>query len=842
MSDKHVLIVGGHYDFTRAVLDALPNTHAELSYSHSDALYSLDHHPYDAVILDARMVDRRSGEVTLHTIAHTDQCPPIIACYPAPPLPPSDHLPLVLYLPELTADGLRHALDQIASHRAQDNATLPRRPDHLQTLFALGKSLTEVLDLTEVLNRVVEAARYLTNADESMILLPDEDGGEELYLRARTGMDGETARNFRVKTVDNYAGIVYQSGQAVMVGARGPQRLKTQYFVNALLYVPILVRGRAIGVLGVNNRLREDPFTQAHQELLINLATYAAIAIENARIHQDSVRRAEELTALVQASQIVNASITLDQHLPTVTEQLLRVLNVNTVYIGYWSGGELSIMARREQAVWLHTPYPQVALHGQADLIAALKRNRPVWQTAANTPALQDLGVWAAWFKPIYLQGQVCCVLHAFYSRNAEQPPTDAQAQAAHTLALEVFGALRHPHSHATIIALAEKINATLGSAWIEISQPQTMQQLDVRARVGDAAWPTFPRPSVTYDELTHAHHKLDAQGYLSLTRETPHAANGLLDLLHCHTLLAVPFMQRGQIQGVVLFGDTERAHAFDKRELEIARGLVAQSITALENAQLFHELQLRLQELKETQNRLVQTARLSAMGELAAAVAHQINNPLATIVTDAELVLSDLPKDSRMRNSLEAIQRAGKRAGGVVRRLLAVARANGEADATTYPIDVIDSIRGTISLVKSHLDRSQVRLNANLTDESLPPVFAAPGQLDDIWLNLILNAHDALVNAGTAQPAVTIDVVYNQVNQLQVTIRDNGPGVPEHLRDNIFKPFFTTKPPGEGTGLGLHICRQVTEQVGGTIELASHGRGATFIVNLPAYPNIRRM
>ena len=123
------------------------------------------------------------------------------------------------------------------------------RDEEMQTLFALGRSLTEVLDLSEVLNRIVEAGRHLTNAEEGMILLPDGQSGQ-LYLRAKVGIDLEIADNFRVKTHDTIAGAVFETGKPILMGESGPQKVKTQYFVNSLLYVPIIHKGTDAGRAG----------------------------------------------------------------------------------------------------------------------------------------------------------------------------------------------------------------------------------------------------------------------------------------------------------------------------------------------------------------------------------------------------------------------------------------------------------------------------------------------------------------------------------------------------------------------------------------------------------------
>ncbi|MBZ0275708.1 MAG: HAMP domain-containing histidine kinase, partial [Anaerolineae bacterium] len=111
--------------------------------------------------------------------------------------------------------------------------------------------------------------------------------------------------------------------------------------------------------------------------------------------------------------------------------------------------------------------------------------------------------------------------------------------------------------------------------------------------------------------------------------------------------------------------------------------------------------------------------------------------------------------------------------------------------------------------------------------------VWAVPGQLDDIWLNLLLNAHDALM--GQAGGKIGIEVSPQVTNAIEVVVWDNGPGIPEAILGEIFKPFFTTKPVGQGTGLGLHICREVVERIGGTITVESVvGKGTRFLVRLP--------
>src|SRR5262249_54920049 len=142
--------------------------------------------------------------------------------------------------------------------------------------------------------------------------------------------------NFRVKTEDTLAGRVYATGQPVLIGAQGPQKVKTEYLVNSLLYVPIIYEIQCIGVLGVNNRNSEELFLPRHQDLLQNLASFAAIAMENARVHEETIERTRELQTLVEASQILNSSLLLENILPNICEELMRIVHVNLAEIYEW--------------------------------------------------------------------------------------------------------------------------------------------------------------------------------------------------------------------------------------------------------------------------------------------------------------------------------------------------------------------------------------------------------------------------------------------------------------------------------------------------------------------------
>ncbi|HEX2908277.1 MAG TPA: GAF domain-containing protein [Phototrophicaceae bacterium] len=249
---QQILLVTGDYDIVQQVRQALQadNFAIQTAYSHMDGLYSLENGEFNLVLVEANLVDRRSGEITVMALAQVNANLPVIVLAPNGKFPNKVNLPDNVSVSALNENAIRRNVASVL-RIAVAGETADRGSfgfsEEAQALFTLSKSLTEVLDLTEVLNRVVEAARRLTQAEEGMILLPDDEAGQ-LYLRAKVGIDVEVARNFRVRTEDTLAGHVFRNGSPVLIGAQGPQKVKTEYLVNALLYVPILYKGDCIGV------------------------------------------------------------------------------------------------------------------------------------------------------------------------------------------------------------------------------------------------------------------------------------------------------------------------------------------------------------------------------------------------------------------------------------------------------------------------------------------------------------------------------------------------------------------------------------------------------------------
>jgi signal transduction histidine kinase/FixJ family two-component response regulator len=199
----------------------------------------------------------------------------------------------------LTEVRLRRERDELAARLMQANRQLEQRLKELNTLYGIGRSVSALLDLEKLLSRAVEAAVYITGAEEGSLLLVDP-ATDELYMRAARGFDEKYARGFRLKVDDSMAGEVLRTGQPLVIERMADSyKIKTAYLVKSLMYVPLKVEDRVIGILGVDNRVSERTFSNYDLFMLSALADYMAIAIENARLFNEVENQKSKLEAIL---------------------------------------------------------------------------------------------------------------------------------------------------------------------------------------------------------------------------------------------------------------------------------------------------------------------------------------------------------------------------------------------------------------------------------------------------------------------------------------------------------------------------------------------------------------
>jgi two-component system NtrC family sensor kinase len=240
-------------------------------------------------------------------------------------------------------------------------------------------------------------------------------------------------------------------------------------------------------------------------------------------------------------------------------------------------------------------------------------------------------------------------------------------------------------------------------------------------------------------------------------------------------------------------------------------------------------ELEQTTRELRAAQASLVRSEKLASVGRLSAGIAHEIGNPLTSILGLVELLRGGGLEPDEQAEFLKRIQGETERIHRIIRDLLDFARANPETAADHGETDLKDVVDRAVTLVAPQKDLRRITIERRIP-EDLPKVRGTEDRWTQVLLNLLLNAADAIEGEGTISIALEHD---EEDRSVLLSVADTGPGIAKEVRDRLFEPFVTTKPPGSGTGLGLAVCLTLVEDLGGTLEAGdAPGGGARFVAH----------
>lgn len=258
---------------------------------------------------------------------------------------------------------------------------------------------------------------------------------------------------------------------------------------------------------------------------------------------------------------------------------------------------------------------------------------------------------------------------------------------------------------------------------------------------------------------------------------------------------------------------------------------IIAKDITERKEAEV--ALAQSYQKLRETQEQLIQSSKMNAMNQLAAGISHELNQPLTGIKGFAQMVLLDMPPDSQFRTDLEKIVQQSERMEAIINNVRSFARKSG---FKLEEININKPIEDCLAFLKEQLRVHNISLVRELAP-SLPPIRGDANQLQQVFINLITNARDAIGGKRDAAGGrITIKTWFdNAKNTVEVVFSDTGCGIKKENMESIFNPFFTTKSPNGGLGLGLSIVYRIIENHKASISVdSSEGQGTTFYISFP--------
>jgi len=315
-----------------------------------------------------------------------------------------------------------------------------------------------------------------------------------------------------------------------------------------------------------------------------------------------------------------------------------------------------------------------------------------------------------------------------------------------------------------------------------------------------------------------------------------PFSADPHIRQHHARSILCLPLINQAKLIGVLYLENSLTPHVFTPTRIAVLKLLASQAAISLENTRLYRDLEERERRYREVHTELAHANRVATMGQLSASIAHEVNQPITASVTNAQAALrwlrTEPPDLEEVRQALGRIVRDGNRAGDVIGRIRTlIKKAPSRKDA----LDVNEAILDVIALTRVEAVKNSVSVEMQLA-EGLPLVQGDRVQLQQVVLNLIVNAVEAMSGISDRPRELLISTGRAGSDRVVVAVRDSGPGLAPASLERLFESFYTTKP--GGLGMGLSICRSIIVSHGGRLWVSANvPQGAIFQFTLPALP-----
>jgi GAF domain-containing protein/CheY-like chemotaxis protein len=745
------------------------------------------------------------------------------------------------------------------------------RAAQIAAVNRIASAISSSLDIHDVYRTFFAELKAIVEFDRASLALLDASR-ENLTVQVLSGeaKDGLTVEA-QLPLADSAQGYTLVEGKAwLRRDLREKQSLTPdgQTLAAGLLSdisVPLTFKTRVLGVLTLSSR-KLNAYSDQDLEILCQVAGQLAAAIENARLFGELERRLDEVQALFTVGQSLVTTLNLDKVLGLIVDAALETIPVAHKAVIHFLDETNEVLVPKA-----------VSHHGQGAGSSAKMRmgegvaGRAVMEKEAiyvsdtrADPRFVDSGtdVRSLLVVPMILGETVIGTL-SLDSGEAEAFTQDDERllfmlanQAA--IAIEnarLYGEAKRADELAALNRIATAMVSTL-----DLDQVLTlaMQGINETLRVeagsllllDDAEGELVPRMTLCGEKSVRGEMTLSlgegVAGWvvqegkpllLPDTRQAGRLSSTTAQLLsvEARSVLCVPLVLRGKTIGAIEVIN-KWGGRFTEDDLTLLKSIAASVAIAIENARLYAEVKDFADELARSQAQLIQSEKLAATGKLAATIAHELNNPLQAVQSCVYLVANQADPDGHDRQYLDIAREELDRMAGIVGRMMDFYRPSSEG---RIPTDVSVLLEDVIALVRKRLQQGGIEMDLELAPD-MPFIVATGDHLKQVFLNMIINALEAMPQGGRLEMATRyvsepdarkkapVDAGF-----VEIEFADTGVGIPAEHINNIFDPFYTTKP--KGMGLGLSVSYGIIERHGGQILVESEvGEGTTFIVRLP--------
>ena len=757
----------------------------------------------------------------------------------------------------------------VALQNARSYADAVRRGGRLRDLVAVSRSISASLDAGDVMQRIAAAAAAMRPGAIAAVNTFDETR-ERLRAAAVSSPEYEELPLERAATT-GLPGLVVEQHQPVLVPqpVSHPRTLARAWWERrpraAYYGVPIDVGDTFVGVL---DYIIPDGLPDSEeQEAMRLLAAQAGVAIRNAHLYQAERVQAERVRALAAVNQRISSSLELDELLRTISESAAQLTGVK--FGSFWLADEpmrtLTFVGGSNAE--MADDFPLRALSYDEGGCGWVARNRKtlVVDDVHNDARVASPQWGARWglrsfiAYPVIVGDQLVAVLSLSHSEPIRFTPDTVEviemfigqasvaiqnarlyreaqrrrdvAEVLARLGRELAGTLEVERIAALVAhGLVELVNVHGAAVFRFEPEDGSLHEIAAFGPAAAIIKGAVMRPGEGAVGRAVAERKLVVSpDVLREPRiELPSELRARLAAEDLRAIVAIPLLTHERIIGALGLSD-RTGREFTPDEIHTLQAFADQAALAFENARLYATAQDSLTRLRETQAQLVQAAKMSALGQLVSGVAHELNNPLSVIIGYGQLLLGrEVP--AAMRRPVELMVAQGDRMAKIVRNLLFFARQRPPERAAVKLNAVIEQ---TLALRTHQLALSGIAVDTAFEPE-LPDITGDAQQLEQVFLNLLLNAEQAIREVKSQGHILVRTRMSPDGRTIHADVIDDGPGIPPEALPRVFEPFFTTKTVGSGTGLGLSVSYGILEEHGGKLSVQSRPGETIFTIELP--------